>query len=46
MVLAQKPKGLALKRVEACKQLRDAYCDHLAKKDLNDQGRTWLERRL
>jgi hypothetical protein len=58
MVLAQKPRDLTLKRVEACKQLRDAYRARLAKEDfddqdrtpperqLNAQGRTWLERRL
>ncbi|GIJ92742.1 hypothetical protein Asppvi_002020 [Aspergillus pseudoviridinutans] len=58
MVLAQKPRDLTLKRLEACKQLRDAYCDRLAKMDLDDQdrirlerqlnaqGRAWLERRL
>jgi hypothetical protein len=46
MVLAQKPRDLTLKRVEACKQLRDAYRDRLAENDFDDQGRTWLERRL
>ncbi|KAH3006536.1 hypothetical protein KXV89_009001, partial [Aspergillus fumigatus] len=30
----------------ACKQLRDAYRDRLAENDFDDQGRTWLERRL
>lgn len=57
MVLAQRPRDLTLKRVEACKQLRDAYRDRL-EKDFDDQdptglerrldarGRTWLERRL
>jgi hypothetical protein len=30
MVLAQKPRDFTLKRVEACKQLRDAYRDRLA----------------
>ncbi|RHZ48752.1 DUF2841 domain-containing protein [Aspergillus thermomutatus] len=33
-------------RVEACKQLHDAYRDRLAENDFDDQGRTWLERRL
>ncbi|KAF4211370.1 hypothetical protein CNMCM5878_002704 [Aspergillus fumigatiaffinis] len=46
MVLAQKPRDLTLKRVEACKQLRDAYRNRLAENDFDDQGRTWLERRL
>ncbi|KAH3438007.1 hypothetical protein KXW39_000827 [Aspergillus fumigatus] len=58
MVLAQRPRDLTLKRVEACKQLRDAYHDRLAEEnfdnqDLNRLGRqldaqcrTWLERRL
>ncbi|KAF7164514.1 hypothetical protein CNMCM6106_001032 [Aspergillus hiratsukae] len=46
MVLAQKPRDLTLKRVEACKQLRDAYRDRLAENDFDYQGRTWLERRL
>ncbi|KAH1297216.1 hypothetical protein KXW28_009156 [Aspergillus fumigatus] len=46
MVIAQKPKDLTLKRFEACKQLRDAYRDRLAENDFDDQGRTWLERRL
>jgi hypothetical protein len=68
MVLVQNPRVLTLKRVEACKQLRDAYRARLAKDDayraclakedfddqdstplerqLDAQGRTWLERRL
>jgi hypothetical protein len=58
MVVAQEPSDLTLKRVEACKQLRDAYRDRLAEEnfdnqDLNRLGRqldaqcrTWLERRL
>ncbi|RHZ60746.1 uncharacterized protein CDV56_108454 [Aspergillus thermomutatus] len=46
MVLAQKPRDLTLKRVEACKQLLDAYRDRLAENDFDYQGRTWLERRL
>ena len=46
MVLARKPRDLNLKRVEACKQLHDAYCDRLAKMDLDDQDRTRLERQL
>jgi hypothetical protein len=46
MVLAQKPRDLTLKRVEACKQLRDAYRDRLAENDFDDQGGTWLEGQL
>ncbi|GFF63368.1 hypothetical protein IFM51744_11127 [Aspergillus udagawae] len=58
MVVAQKPRDLTLKRVEACKQLRDAYRDRLTEEnfdnqDLNRLGRqldawcrTWLEQRL
>ena len=46
MVLAQQPRDWTLKRIEACKQLRDAYCDCLAKMDLDDQDRTPLERQL
>ncbi|EAW16824.1 uncharacterized protein NFIA_001730 [Aspergillus fischeri NRRL 181] len=46
MVVAQKPRDLTLKRVEACKQLLDAYHGRLAENDFDDQGRTWLERRL
>jgi hypothetical protein len=46
MVLAQKPRDLTLKRVEACKQLRDTYRDRLAENDFDAQGRTWLEQRL
>jgi hypothetical protein len=57
MVLAQRPRDLTLKRVEACKQLRYAYRDRLEKdfddqdptgleRQLDAQGRTWLERRL
>lgn len=46
MVLAQKPRDLTLKRVEACKQLRDAYRDRLVKMDFDDQDHTRLERQL
>jgi hypothetical protein len=57
MVLAQRPRDLTLKRVEACKQLRYAYRNRLEKdfddqdptgleRQLDAQGRTWLERRL
>ncbi|KAJ8147654.1 hypothetical protein LV156_009019 [Aspergillus fumigatus] len=46
MVVAQKPRDLTLKRFEACKQLRDTYRDRLEENDIDNQGRTWLERQL
>jgi hypothetical protein len=58
MVVAQKPRDMTLKRVEACKQLREAYRRRLAEEDfdnrdlnrfgqqLDAQCRTWLERQL
>jgi hypothetical protein len=46
MVLAQKPRDMTLKRLEACKQLRDAYRARLAKEDFDDQDGTSLERQL
>jgi hypothetical protein len=46
MVVAQKPRDLTLKRVEACKQLRDTYSARLAENNFDNQGRTWLEERL
>jgi hypothetical protein len=37
MVVAQEPRDLTLKRVEACKQLRDAYRDRLAEENFDNQ---------
>ncbi|GFF82398.1 hypothetical protein IFM47457_05796 [Aspergillus lentulus] len=43
MVLAQKLRDLTLKRVEACKQLRDAYYNCLVEDDFDAQGRPLMQ---